>query len=591
MAFNFEVIRERARAITANPRTLGAVSATILVALLAVGYFTYTLLLRPVVSDVHPCPPECPPPFVQGEFLVKFKPGSAADAVRNLNAENQATDIDSIRALGVTRMRVPTGSSVGEKVNAYKRNPNVQYAEPNFLATEEDIPNDPGFSTVQWNLTKVQAPQAWDISKGSRSVPIAIIDSGILPSHEDFSGKLLAGFNFVDGNTTLTDTTGHGSIVAGSAGVNTNNGVGIAGLARENPLMPLQVTDSTGSASYYNISQAIVFAADNGAKVINISLGGVAESSLVTDAVTYAWGKGLVIVAAAGNNGTTGILYPAAQSPVLGVGATNIDDVRANFSNMGPQLGVVAPGVQIYSTNRSGAYDAYSGTSYAAPQVAALAALIMSANSNLSNQQVVDLIKSTADPLGGSVPNDQYGHGRINALKALQKATGATAQAATATPAAAAATATLPPPTATSAPSTATPAPVPATATPLPPTPTAAPTTPSAAATATPITALASSTAKTESFTGTVSASGTKQANHSINVTAAGPITASLNWGGNPDLDLFLLNSLNQEVAAATKSGKPADISFSAPAAGTYTLRVVAIRGNNASYTLSTTHP
>lgn len=588
----WENLQERWREVRRNPRALAALGVVTLVAFAVAGFGAYRLL-RPPEAGVLPLGPSA---FEQGEIVVKFRPGAAADGRRSANTENRTTDIPNpaLDKIGVSHLRIPAGSSVGEMVAVYERNPNVEYAQPNYLREAIENPNDPSLGS-QWALTKIGAQNAWGVSTGTTSVILAVLDTGLDVNHADLKNWA--------GSAPTADDHGHGTLVAGLAAAATNNATGISSLCWKCTILSLKVLNATGSGSDTTIAGAIITAADAGAKVINMSFGGYSTTPAMQDAVNYAWGKGAILIAAAGNDNVSTPIYPAALNNVLSVGATDSSDAKATFSNFGAWVQVAAPGVNVGTTKMGGAYGGSSGTSMAAPIVSSLAGYLLSANPGLTNQEITSLIKQNSDQVAGSAALG--GAGRINAQKAIAAAGGGTQTSAqvalpTATVTAAQqATATTVPPTATSVAPT-------ATSTPLPPTPTPTPapatatvaatavpptSTSTVAPTASPTTAPASSTAKTESFSGTVSANGTKQAHHTINVAAAGPITASLNWGGNPDLDLFLLNASNQEVAAATKSGKPAEINFNAPGPSTYTLRVVAVRGNNASYTLSTTHP
>ncbi len=233
----------------------------------------------------------------------------------------------------------------------------------------------------------------------------------------------MAGYNFLANNTDTQDGDGHGTAVAGTLAASSNSGIGIAGVAWQNPVIPIVVWDTSHVGTYSNIAAAINYAADHGAKVINISLSGSSPSSTLQSAVNYAWSKGLVIAAAAGNYSTSSPYYPAACTNVLAVSATNdSSDAFASFSNYGNWISVAAPGNWIYTTQNGGGYWSVYGTSFSTPQVAGLAALLFSLNPALSNAQVVDLIQSNADDLGSPGFDPYYGWGRINVYRALQAA-------------------------------------------------------------------------------------------------------------------------------------------------------------------------
>lgn len=576
-----------------------------LVALVVVGAASYGIYrsFGPSARGVLPLPAT---QFVQGEFLVKFDPGTPASAISALHTQNKVQELSTVPGINVARLKVPTGSSVGEMVNLYGKNPNVQYAEPNYIRQAVDTPNDTRWAN-QWNLVKIGMPGAWDISKGSAAVTIAILDSGIALSHEDLIGRY--------SGSPAADDYGHGTQVAGIAGAATGNAKGIAGVCQLCTLSSYKVLDSTGSGSDSAVANAIVLAADAGAKVINMSLGAYASSQTTQDAVNYAWGKGAVLVGAAGNDATSTQFYPAAYANVISVGGTDSTDLKTTTTNFGPWVKVVAPGQSIAVPTMAGSYTLASGTSMAAPHVAGLAGLLFSASPGITNQQVVSVILAGVDQVSGGP--------RINACKALAAAVGTTCSPAapsptptptpaatpTPTPAPVATPTPTPAPVATPTPTpaaaavatpTPTPAPV-ATPTPTPapvatPTPTPAPTvapTPTPAPTPTSTPAPTPAPTVTDTFTGSVSKTGTATKDFTINLAAAGTITASLGgWTGNPsnnNLTLTLLSGGTQ-VASATAPVRPQTLTYGATAAGTYTIRVTAASGSG-SFTLTATHP
>ena len=358
---------------------------------------------------------------VPGELLIAPKAGVSDAQLENVYQSHGGQKIKTLSQIKVHHVKVPDNALDAIEA-ALSKNPNVQFVEKNFIAEANLVPNDPGYPT-EWHLPRISAPSGWDITTGSSSVPIAVIDSGVDPNHPDLSGKLMAGYNFLASNTDTQDGDGHGTAVAGTLAASSNSGIGIAGVAWQNPIMPIVVWDTTHAGTYANIAAAINYAADHGAKVINISLSGSSASSTLQSAVNYAWSKGLVIAAAAGNYSTSSPYYPAACTNVLAVSATNdASDAFASFSNYGNWISVAAPGNWIYTTQNGGGYWSVYGTSFSTPQVAGLAALIFSLNPALSNSQVVDIIKKNADDLGASGFDPYYGWGRINMYRALQAA-------------------------------------------------------------------------------------------------------------------------------------------------------------------------
>ena len=215
-------------------------------------------------------------------MLVKFKPGVGAEEKQRLHEQMGAVETRSIPSLGVQVMRVPA-AEVGETVIAYKQNPQVEYAEPNYVATAFTDPNDPYYglqralnNTGQSGGTvdaDIDAPEAWNIHTGSANIIIAVIDTGIDPTHPDLSSKIMAGYDFVDNDNDPRDSHGHGTHVAGIAAATSNNGVGIAGVSWGSKIMPLRALNDYGSGSYAWVANAITYAADHGARVINMSWG------------------------------------------------------------------------------------------------------------------------------------------------------------------------------------------------------------------------------------------------------------------------------------------------------------------------------
>jgi thermitase len=304
----------------------------------------------------------------------------------------------------------------------YLNDSNVDFVEPNYIYHPLDFPNDPYFSQ-QWALhntgqiygtmdADIDAPEAWDIQKGSSDIIIAIIDTGVDTTHPDLAA------NIVPGGFT-GDWYGHGTHCAGIAAAVTNNGIGVAGVARNCKIMPFLAMGPLGLIAEFLITYDIINATRNGADVISMSLGGLSEGILMKRAIDYADLHGVVIVAAAGNDDTNVPIYPAGNPKVIAVGATDYYDKRTFFSSYGGWVDVSAPGLYINSTWVGGDYLVASGTSMATPHVAGLAALILSEKPYLTPGEVRTIIRSSVDPVDSS---KHIGTGRINAYKALQKA-------------------------------------------------------------------------------------------------------------------------------------------------------------------------
>ncbi len=292
------------------------------------------------------------------------------------------------------------------------------FVEPDYLAQITTTPSDPLYVN-QWHLPKIQAPSAWSITTGSTGVTIAMVDSGIDTTHPDLASKIVGGWNFLTNNATIVDTMGHGTQTAGAAAAIGNNGVGVSGVVWQNPIMPLVVVDSTGYASYSNIASAITYAANHGARIVNVSIGGTSSSSVLQSAVTYAWNLGTVVFASSGNGGQNAPYYPAGCQYAVAVGATDSNDLWQGWSNYGSFVSVVAPGASIYTTAAGGGYTINSGTSFSSPIAAGVGALILSQSPSMSAAALVSTLEKTADDLGAPGFDPYYGWGRVNAYRAL----------------------------------------------------------------------------------------------------------------------------------------------------------------------------
>ncbi len=331
---------------------------------------------------------------------------------------------------------------------------------PRAVAVELDAPTsalavptgtDPDRS-LQYGLDTVRAGAAWTASTGT-GVTVAVLDTGVDAAHADLAGQVLPGYNAIDDTTgTSSDGKGHGTHVAGIIAAVTGNGIGVAGTAPDARILPVQVMDATGSGTMSTLAAGIVWAADHGASVLNMSLGATTQVTAVTDAILYARSKGITVVAAAGNQRASGspVSYPAADPGVIAVAATDQNDAYASFSNGGSYVDVAAPGVRIASTWNDGGYMYSSGTSMASPFVAAAAALIDAAHPGLTPDQVEHALESTAVDLGTAGRDDDYGYGRIDAAAAVAAAGTATGSPATTPPT----EATTTPATPTSSPTT-----------------------------------------------------------------------------------------------------------------------------------------
>lgn len=302
----------------------------------------------------------------------------------------------------------------------------VEYAEKKELHVKFLTPNDLGVNsttgTGMWHLYTMQAELAWNLSTGSSTVVVAVTDDAIKTTHPDLVGKFVAGNDASDQNSTDPNPCGandgnHGTHVAGTVGANTNNGTGIASIGFDVSIMPVKIgrcSDGALTAGF----EGLAWAANNGADVINMSWGGGGSSTFGQNTVNAAFNQGAILVAAAGNDGTTSFLYPAAYNNVIAVASTTINDTKSSFSQFGTWIDISAPGSAIRSTVATGnSYDRYNGTSMASPNVSGLLGLMKSYAPNASRTDLINCLYSSADPVSGNV--GQMGAGRINAFAAL----------------------------------------------------------------------------------------------------------------------------------------------------------------------------
>jgi len=355
-----------------------------------------------------------PDKFAPDRLLVKFKKDVSENKKKDILAKNKASEIAEISQIGVKILKVPEHAL--EKVeSAFRNNDAVEFVEKDFLLEPTAIPNDPGFSN-QWYLTTIKAPEAWDITTGISSIPIAILDTGVDPTHPDLQGKLISGYNFYDNNNEWSDVFGHGTKVAGSAAAITNNGIGVAGVAQNNQIIPIRITNTEGWARYSAMSEGIIYAADQGAKAANLSFH-IFNGDTLNSAAKYMYDKGGWVVASGGN---TGVYENYSDNPyIISVGATDSSDEITYFSSQGPYIDFAAPGSTIYTTKRGGTYDYAAGTSFSSPITAGVIALLFSNNPSMSPDQVYDALKNSAVDLGAPGRDDSYGWGRIDAYGAL----------------------------------------------------------------------------------------------------------------------------------------------------------------------------
>lgn len=467
-------------------RSLSSRSRISLIGLPAMALLAIALVGPAAGQPAQPGHPAAGSHVVAGSILVSFKPRSdnqsKAAAIASISGETEHT----LQRLGVEVVKVPPGTSQAA-VQKLRGNPAVRFAEQEGLAYANTTPNDPYFpwsgssvlSGGQWGHDLTQAVGAWDFTTGSSEVTVAVVDSGIDAAHPDLAGQVVPGASMIGGSTV--DTHGHGEYVAGTIGAVGNNAIGPAGYCWKCPLMPIKISNN-GSATYSAMAAAITWAADHGARVINVSYAGTISSSTLDSAVAYATNHGAIVIAAAGNAGVGTATYPAHSPGAISVAASDQSDNLMNYSNFGSWVDVAAPTGNITTwlrdpkTGLPYGYGPVGGTSISAPVVSGIVALMLSAAPNATVTEVKNALFSSVDPVTGVAQDGSTGdlrYGRVNAYKALLAITGKTSApvptptatpSPTPTPTATPTPALTPPPSATQTPtptptSTATPSP------------------------------------------------------------------------------------------------------------------------------------
>lgn len=368
--------------------------------------------------------------FYENEIVIRFRQEPGERDMRIIKSDLRT---QSARKLGYTYVFRSEHMDYEQLHSYFERKWNPLYMEPHYMYltneaapeqtdTDVTIPNDILFTDYQWNLPAIETNRGWNITKGKEDVIVAVVDTGVDLNHPDLKGKLLEGYNVVDPKSKPLDDVGHGTHVAGIIGAIVNNSEGVAGMSWYNKVLPVKVLDNSGSGTTYAVAEGIIWAADHGAKVINMSLGNYADAQFLHDAIKYAFDRDIVLIAATGNDNTERPGYPAAYPEVFAVSATDPDMNKASYSNYGDYVDVMAPGTSIASTYPNNQYAALSGTSMASPHVAALAGLIRSLNPDLTNTEVMDLMRQSVIDLGDPGHDKYYGYGQVDVYKALQSA-------------------------------------------------------------------------------------------------------------------------------------------------------------------------
>ena len=391
------------------------------------------------------------------ELIIVYNDDPAA--ADEMLSELRVQTVDRSPSLRAERVVLPAGASIAEATERLRKLPNVAYVEPNIRLRSSVIPNDPKYSE-QWYTDLIGLPAAWARQTGDPAVIVAVIDTGAEITHEDLQSRLWVNSKEVPGNGLDDDANGcvddlngcnfltlnqerkticgytrepphydvnddadHGTAVAGVIGAAGNNGVGIAGTAWNVRLMIVKAMDCLQSGSGFDVARAVDYAVANGARIINLSLGGPNSSVLLTSAINRAAAAGVLVLAASGNDNTNRVDFPAFLSSVMAVGGSDRahPDGRATFSSWGPEIDIAAPAVAITTTARANAYQTVTGTSFATPLVSGVAALLASQNPTLTATQLRQILEASARKLPeGDTPN-WAGAGRVRADAALER--------------------------------------------------------------------------------------------------------------------------------------------------------------------------
>jgi type VII secretion-associated serine protease mycosin len=349
-------------------------------------------------------------------LVVRFRPGRSDIAARVARAGASVTR--PIAGTAWTELSTPHGSA--RKVSrVLAHDPAVAQVALSYIRHATTLPDDPQWAARQSSyLAPLRLDRAWDISKGA-GITVAVVDTGMDLGHPDLAGQIVSGYNVRSPAAPPQDDNGHGTMVGGIIAARTNNALGVVGVAPSARLMPIKVLDSSGSGSDADIAVGIDWARTHHAQVINMSLGGIFDDPMLASAVQQAISAGVVVVAAAGNDGADGVSFPAADPGVLAVSATDHAGALASFSSFGWRIDVAAPGYEITSTALGSTYATESGTSFSSPIVAGVAALVRAQHPLWTVTQVDDRIRDTARDLGSPGVDPAFGYGLVDPLAAL----------------------------------------------------------------------------------------------------------------------------------------------------------------------------
>lgn len=357
-------------------------------------------------------------PVVESELLVQPFPGASEEKINAVYAAAGAAASKTLPEIGVTVLTTAEGAT-DEVAASLAESGLIEEIHRNYVFTAERVAND-SLIADQTHLFFIDLPEAWDISTGDDAIVVGVVDSGIDESHPDLQDKILTGWNVYDESGDFGDEAGHGTQAAGVAAAASNNATGVAGVSWGSPIVAIRAADGTGRSTSRHLAAGILRAEEEGADVINVSFAPLWSNSIVQAAAERAQAQGSLVVISAGNGGR----YRDADGfdAALFVGAL-VDDTRiAPFSDRGPFVDLVAPGTAIETTSLGGGYGPATGTSFAAPIVTGVAALMWSANPELRPTTIAQLLRDTSADLGNSGRDDTFGYGRVDAGAAVSAA-------------------------------------------------------------------------------------------------------------------------------------------------------------------------
>jgi len=361
----------------------------------------------------------------RNEIIIQYKENFMYKDLLDAKISSKLVHKEKLRS-NIEVVSVDKDVKLEDVINELRMDEHVLNVEENKKLKLHSAPNDPMYS-MQWGLEEIMAEEGWSLaSSAKKTVVVAVIDSGIDVNHPDLKNRIASGgYNFILNNSNVYDINGHGTEVSGVIAAETNNKAGIAGVAGnlEIKILPLQTAYYNGYSDLVNIIKAIDYAIKENVDVINLSMGSTESSEIEKDAIQEAIDSGIVVVASAGNDGISSYEYPASYDNVISVGSISKNSTWSKFSNYNNKLDVVAPGEDIYTCERGGKYISCSGTSFSAPMVSGVAAILKAIDSSLTPNEIDNIIKTSAIDQGPTGRDNYYGYGTINLYNAVKKIT------------------------------------------------------------------------------------------------------------------------------------------------------------------------